>query len=436
MKKKLVALMLSAMMVMSVTACGTDKEKNAAEGTETAEVVEVTETTEQDAAIPSEPCASSAFEIKGSDYVELCDYNAISVTITGDYEVDDTDVQDYFKGMFESYGPFYKEDPDKTVIEEGDIVNVDYVGKLDGEAFEGGTAENQLIDVYNNASTTGSGYIDGFTDGLKGASVGDVIDWDVTFPEDYGSADLAGKAVVFTFTVNSIQKEMSIDEVDDAFAKEQFQVETVDAMYDQIREYMEQTADYNKQRDTYMAVQNYLIDNCTVEIPEDYMAARVSDYKRQFIEQTCEGDESKLKQYASDYYGKTVEELEAYWEENMDKSIRLELIMDAIAEEMGVTLDQEDYDEYVTQLVSSNGYESAEAMYNIYGYGDTVYGERYFNNLYTYDLALEDVTANATVNVEAAEVLEDNEAVGGTGTADTDAEENTETVYEESTEKE
>ena len=142
--------------------------------------------------------------------------------------MDDQKVKDYFKQMFDNYGPFYTADPDKTTVEEGDIVNVDYVGKLDGTAFNGGTAQNQNIDVYQNASATGTGYIDGFTDGLKGASVGDVIDCDVTFPDDYGNTDLAGKAVVFTFTVNSIQKEMTIDDVDDAFAKEQFQVDTVD----------------------------------------------------------------------------------------------------------------------------------------------------------------------------------------------------------------
>lgn len=81
------------------------------------------------------------------------------------------------------------------------------------------------------------------------------------------NTDLAGKAVVFTFTVNSIQKEMTIDDVDDTFAKEQFQVDTVDEMYDQIRSYMESSAEYNKQKDTTTAVQNYLIDNCEAEVP-------------------------------------------------------------------------------------------------------------------------------------------------------------------------
>ena len=77
----------------------------------------------------------------------------------------------------------------------------------------------------NNSSTSGSAYIDGFTDGLIGASVGDVIDSNVTFPDEYpNNPDLAGKEVVFTFTVNSIQKEVTMDTMDDEFALEQFGV--------------------------------------------------------------------------------------------------------------------------------------------------------------------------------------------------------------------
>lgn len=413
MKKKTVALMLCVMMAFSAAGCGSDKEGSAAEATEAVDATEAA-SADEGSTIVSKPCASGTFDLKGSDYVKLCDYSAIDVTITGDYDVDDQAVQDYFEGMFNSYGPFYTENPDKTTIEEGDIVNVDYVGKLDGVAFDGGTAEDQLIDVYANASTSGTTYIDGFTDGLKGASVGDVIDCDVTFPEDYGNTDLAGKPVVFTFTVNSIQKEMSIEDVDDAFAKEQFQVDTVDEMYEQIRSYMESSAEYNKQRDTYLAVQDYLVDNCEVEVPKDYLAARVSDYKNQFIEQNCGGDESQYEDFLSSYYGKTAEEMEDYWNEGMEKSIRLELIMDAIAEELGIEADEEELEAYVRQMVTQSGYESPEAMYNLYGYGDTEYGERYFKQLYVYDLALEKLIETANVNVEAgaaAEAVEATETV-------------------------
>ena len=409
MKKRFVAVMLGmTIMMTAVTGCGSKENSGTAESTE---IVESTEAGEESTEKEKVTAASSVFDLKGSDYAKLCDYNAVEITITGDYDVTDEGVQEYFAEMFESYGPFYTEDADKTTIEEGDIVDVDYVGKLDGVAFDGGSAEHQLIDVYNNSSATGSGYIEGFTDGLKGASVGDVIDCDATFPEDYGNTELAGKDVVFTFTVNSIQKEMTIDEVDDEFAKEQFQVDTVDEMYAQIREYMVSAAEYNKERDTYLALQNYLVDNCTVEAPEDYVSARVSDYKKQYIDQYCGGDESQLETYLSDYYGKTVAEMEEYWTEAMGKSVALELIMDAIVDELAITVDEEEFDAYVQQIVSNNGYESEDAMYEMYGYGDTAYGARYFKELYTYDLALEEILKTATVNIEepAAETEEETE---------------------------
>ena len=81
-------------------------------------------------------------------------------------------------------------------------------------------------------------------------------------------------------------------------------------------------------------------------MPEDYLTARVDDYRRQYIEQNCNGDESQLADYVSTYYGKTVEEMEAYWNEGMEKSIRLEFIMDAIADELGVEVNQDDIDTY------------------------------------------------------------------------------------------
>lgn len=430
MKKRIVALMLGMTMMMTAAACGS-KEGDTAEGTEVAETTEAGETATGDVI-----SASSAFDLKGSDYVELCDYNAIEVTITGEYDVTDEAVQEYFQQMFDAYGPFYTEDPDKTTISEGDIVDVDYVGTLDGVAFTGGTAEHQEIDVYNNCSVTGSGYIEGFTEGLKGASVGDVIDCDVTFPENYGNTELAGKEVVFTFTVNAILKPMTIDEVDDTFAQEQFQEDTVDDMYAEIRDYMESSAAYNKERDTYLAVQEYLIENCTVEIPEDYLAARVGDYKKQYVKINCGGDESQLETYLSDYYGKTVAEMEEYWNEAMTESIQLELIMDAIVDELEIKVDDEELESYTQQMVTNNGYESAEAMYELYGYGDAAYGERYFRELYSYDLALEKVIENVTVKVEAPEAVETEgtEAADGTGTAGEDV--NTETEYVEETEAE
>lgn len=390
MKKKVVALLLSTMMAMTVIGCGDNKDTK--EDVAETEAVETTETGETPA------YESRAFDLNAADYVTLCDYHNMEIAIDGDYEVTDQDVEEYFAQLFSTYGPFYTEDETKTTIGEGDIVNVDYVGKLDGEAFEGGTAENQNIDVYNNSAAGGTtGYIEGFTEGLKGASVGDVIDCDVTFPEDYQAENLAGKPVVFTFTVNSIQKEMTLEDVDDSFAKEQFNVDTVEEMYAQMRTHLESAAESSKLSDTYSAIQNYLLENCTVDIPEDYLSARVNDYETQFVQSNVSGDASALEDYLSTNYGMTLDEAREEWKSGMEQNISLEFIMETIAEKENVTLDEDGYSTYIQNLVSSNGFASEEDLYKNYGYNDAAYGEKYLRQIYVDNLALEKVKENVKV---------------------------------------
>ena len=319
--------MLCAMMAVTALGCG-GKKNDTAEGTEAAESVNGTETAEGTETVEYE---STSYDLDPSDYVTLCDYSKVPVTITGDYDVDDQDAKDYFEQMFSYYGPFYVADDTKTTVGDGDIVNVDYVGKLDGVAFDNGSAEDQNIDVDNNCSagSQSSSFIDGFTDDLKGASVGDVIDSDVTFPDNYGNADLAGKQVVFTFTVNSIQKEMTLDDVDDDFAQKQFQADTVDDMYAQIKSFLENQASSNKDSDTYTAVQEYLLENCKVDIPEDYLTARVNDYEKQYVQNYCDGDASKLEDYVSSQYNMTLDEVRQEWKSGMEKNISMEFITGA-----------------------------------------------------------------------------------------------------------
>lgn len=412
--------MLCAMMAVTALGCG-NKKNNAIEGTEAAEAVNSTENAESTSAVEYE---SLSYDLNPSDYVTLCDYSKVPVTITGDYDVDDQDAKDYFEQMFSYYGPFYVADDTKTTVGEGDIVNVDYVGKLDGEAFDNGSAEDQNIDVDNNCSagSQSSSFIDGFTDDLKGASVGDVIDSDVTFPDNYGNADLAGKQVVFTFTVNSIQKEMTLDDVDDEFAQKQFQADTVDDMYAQIKTFLENTASSNKDSDTYAAVQQYLLDNCKVDIPEDYLTARVNDYEKQFVQNNCDGDDSKLEDYVSKQYNMTLDEVRQEWRSGMEKNISMEFITGAIAAKEGTELDEDGFSSYVQTLMSNNSLSSEEDLYKNYGYGDAAYGEKYLRQIYVDNLALQSVKDNAEVTVEApaetesTESAEPQEAVDATET--------------------
>ncbi len=408
MKKRILALLLCASTVISMTGCGSK-----GESAEATEAVENTESTEEAPAVPL-----AKYDLKGSDYVTLCDYSAIEVTISGDYEVTDQDVLDYVEKIFTQGGPFYTADPDKTTVEEGDIVNVDYVGKLDGEAFQGGTAENQNIDVSNNSSASGTSYIDGFTDGLLGASVGDVIDSNVTFPEDYNNEDLAGKEVVFTFTVNSIQKEVTVDTMDDEFASEQFHVDSVDAVYEQVRQYLESSAESTHKNDIYSAIEDYLLDNCTVDMPADYRSDVIEAIRQNFISRYCDGDESQMESVLTSY-GYTEESIEQEWSDSVESSIKLELIVKAIAEKEDIQIDDTEFENYVNNIVSNGGYGDADTLYSNYGYGDAVYGENQIRVIYLAGLVLDKLSETAVVTENAVEETESTEAAESTETVET-----------------
>ena len=403
MKKRLLALLLCAVTAASMIGCGN---KSNTDGSEAVENTESTET----AKAPAVNLAQ--YNFNGVDQVELCDYSAIPVTLDVNYEVSDQDVQDYAEYIFSSNGPFYVADESKTTVEEGDIVNVDYVGKLDGEAFSGGSATDQNIDVSNNSSPSGSSYIDGFTDGLLGANVGDVIDANVTFPDEYpNNPDLAGKEVVFTFTVNSIQKEISIDEMDDDFVSEQFGVNSVDDFYSQVRLIVEN----QRKNSLYTAIEDYLLDNCTVDVPQEYQDAMVEAIKARFVENYCGGDASQIETVLSNY-GHTLDEMEETWSENAKNSIQLELIVKAIAAKENITVDEVGFQSYVNNVVNNNGLSDEAAAYDLYGYGDSTYGENQMRVIYTANLVLDKLaeTAVISVNTDSTETVESTEAVEST----------------------
>lgn len=124
------------------------------------------------------------------------DYKGLELSIAKQTEVTDEDVENIAIQTYNQMGA--KSNVEKTVVESGDTVNIDFEGKKDGVAFDGGTSQG-----YNLTIGSGS-FIDGFEDGLIGVNVGDTVDLNLTFPEGYQNADLAGQDVVFTVTVNFI----------------------------------------------------------------------------------------------------------------------------------------------------------------------------------------------------------------------------------------
>ena len=134
------------------------------------------------------------YNLKLDKFIELGEYEGIKIDTKGD-EYKKTYDQ-FVNNDIQNYDLYAKITEGK--LKKGDVANIDYVGKLNGVAFDGGTASNQELELGSNT------FIAGFEDGLIGAEIGKSIDLNLTFPKDYGNTELAGKAVVFTVKVNHV----------------------------------------------------------------------------------------------------------------------------------------------------------------------------------------------------------------------------------------
>ena len=216
--------LMTALLCAAVVAASTVMAPGVVMAEETEAVTEASTeaATEADTEALTEASTEEALELaerpdyKALDYVELGEYKGLTV------EVEPTAVSDdeVLKQIRANAGSDILEEVTEGTVEEGDTANIDYEGKLDGEAFEGGTAKDTDLEI-------GSGtFIPGFEDGLVGVKIGDTVDLPLTFPENY-TEELAGKDVVFTVTVNSVKRMPELtDEVKKAKA-EQTEVQEV-----------------------------------------------------------------------------------------------------------------------------------------------------------------------------------------------------------------
>ena len=194
-------------------------------------------------------CAAS----KGleTNAIKISNYKEVEVAeVAKPGEITDEDVESSIQATLEAQAET-KEVTDRPV-ESGDTVNIDFLGKINGEAFEGGSAEGYPL-------TIGSGtFIEGFEDSIIGHKIGETFDWEGTFPEDYPQENLAGADVVFTITVNSISVE-EVPELTDELVKTLSEDSTTVAEYkEEVKKDLEEQAqtnyDFTLQQNAWQAV--------------------------------------------------------------------------------------------------------------------------------------------------------------------------------------
>ena len=276
---------------------------------------------------------------------KLGDYKGVTFTPLST-EVTDQDVEDRIQSLIAAY-PEYQEV--ERAAQEGDVVNIDYVGKKDGVAFEGGTGEDYDL-------TLGSGqFIDGFEDGLIGAVKGQELNLDLTFPEQYHSEELAGQAVVFEVKVNEVKEQVE-PELNDAFIAEHTDSATVEEYRKAVREEMEQmalsNADNQKKSDVFLKV----IDDSEVTTPEESIQTTFEQQKSSY-EQQAQMFGIDLDTLVS-YYGMDLESFESELMELAKEICKQNAVVKAIAEAENITVEDSDRE----ALAEEFGYPDVDTM--------------------------------------------------------------------------
>ena len=320
---------------------------------------------------------------------KLGEYKGLQLTGSAT-EITDEYVESYIDYMLENSKQPVAITEDRPV-QTGDVVNIDYVGKKDGVAFDGGTAQGYDL-------TIGSGtFIDGFEDGLIGAKIGETVDLNLTFPENYGSEELAGQAVVFTVTVNSIG-ELVRPELNDEFVQSlgMDYCQNVEEFYSVVRQSLEDTANANLENELQTQIVEKLMEICefTEEIPEEMYNYYKEQIDTNFVNSASAVGMEKLD-YILNYYGMTEEQYNAEIETGALNSARQAIVCSMIAEKEGIEITDEELNTKIEENYANFGYESVEA------YMESGNAEDYRDYLLTMEV-LDFLVDNAVVTAEAA----------------------------------
>jgi len=230
-------------------------------------------------------------------------------------------------------GGFAKLEPVEREAADGDVLLIDFEGLLDGKAFEGGKAADYLLEL-------GSGQlIEGFETQLSGASAGDQRDVKVTFPEDYQAEELAGQDAVFAVEVKEVREKV-LPELDDDFASEASEFETLEELRADIAKRVGEAVDERAEQDFRNAVVDAAIAASTVELPDELLAARGAERLERF-ERRLAGQGMNPETFLQ-MQGKTREELIEESKPDAERELKGEAVLAAIAEAESIEVSAEE----------------------------------------------------------------------------------------------
>ena len=288
------------------------------------------------------------FEVIIKPDVELGDYKGIEIE-KPEYNVTEENVDMELKSIQEMNGRII--DAGDRESKEGDILTIDFEGYIDGEQFEGGTAENQDLEIGADK------FIPGFEEQLIGKNKGDKVDVNVTFPEDYFEESLKGKDALFKVTIHEI-KEKELPILDDEFAKDVSEFDTIEEYKESIRERLEKEAKDKEEMELKNKVVEKVVELSKIDLPEVMVENQINNEINEFG-YTLKMQGMDMNQYFN-LTNTTVEDFREQVKPVADKKVRADLVLSKIGEVEGIEVSDEDIDKELEKIAKQYNQEDIE----------------------------------------------------------------------------
>ena len=289
---------------------------------------------------------TAVFQVKPE--AELGKYKGIEVKKI-EYNVTDEDINHELSHMQEHNARLIN--IEDRPVEKGDITVIDFEGFVDGKAFEGGKAENHELEIGSNT------FIPGFEDQIIGMKKEEEKDINVKFPDEYFSKDLAGKDATFKVKLHEIKKK-ELPELNDEFAKDTSEFDTLDELKKSIKDKMEKENEQKQKYETEEEVIKAVCDNIKVDIPSGMIETETENMLKD-IENRLSYQGLKLDQYLK-MLGKTKEEMQKEYEPQAIEAIKSRLMLEAVIKAEKIEATDDEIEEKMKEMAKNYGRENDE----------------------------------------------------------------------------
>lgn len=255
-------------------------------------------------------------------------------------EVPEEDIERELESLRERNAPLVEE-PDGTEVADGHVLSVDFVGRVDGEPFEGGTGRDVEIGI-------GEGrFIPGFEEQLVGATAGEDRVLSVTFPEDYGNAELAGKQAEFDVHVAAVKKRQ-IPDLDDEFAKDLGDFDTLDALKERIRADLTEMRERASKAELHRTLLDAALERTPFEVPTGLV-------EQQLMRQLRSAEQRLGQSIPEDALREQLHRWQHEWRPAAEREVREALLLEAVAADQEIVVEEAEVTARIERMAAEQG---------------------------------------------------------------------------------